>query len=102
MATVTSKGMVSLEELTVGARTIQEEKMMLRAQHKLMHTRFGLQRPLAPNEGNAVTFTVMSNLSAATTALDEGVTPAGESFTLTTKTITPLYYGSYLRGALRN
>jgi len=60
-----------------------------------MYTRFGMQRPLAPNEGNAVTFTVMTNLSAATTALDEGITPAGESLTLTTATITPAYYGSF-------
>jgi len=95
MATATSKGMMSLEELTMAGRAIQEEKMLLRAQHKLMHTRFGEKRPLAPNEGSSVIFTVMTNLSAATTALDEGVTPAGESFTLTTKTITPLYYGSF-------
>lgn len=97
MATATSIGMASLDKLTVAQLTMIERDMLLRAEPELQYTRFAYVRPFAEREGYTDTFTRMTALSAATTALTEGVTPSGESTTLTTVTVTPDYYGSWAK-----
>lgn len=77
-------------------RTILEDKTLERAQYELHLTRWAKRRLFAEREGYRITFARFANLSAKTTALTEGETPAGESLTPTTVTIEPDFYGAYI------
>jgi len=63
----------------------------------LVHTKFAQVRDIPRNGGtNVIKFRRYGNLSAATTALVEGVTPAGSSLSVTDVTATVAQYGDYI------
>ena len=84
-----------LGDISPAQRTILEGKTLLRALPKLHFARLAKRREFMEQEGRAITFTRWTTLSAATTALNEGEVPVGESFATTTVTITPSFYGSF-------
>jgi len=77
-------------------KDLYEKRLLVRAQPRLVHGRWAR---LARFVGYDVyELRKYGKLSVATTALDEGVTPDEDSApALSTVTITPLWYGSWLR-----
>lgn len=73
-----------------------DRDLLLRAQPLLVHNRFGMVKDIPMNNSNVVKFRRYANLSAATTALTEGVTPAGSQLSKTDVSATVLQYGDYV------
>ena len=71
-------------------------EMLKRGQPHLVIQQFGQTKPLGKNDTNTQKFRRYERLSAATTALTEGVTPSGSSPTTTDYTATLAQYGDYL------
>ena len=73
-------------------RTLLERAMPL-----MLHTRWAQVRDLPKNAGTKVIkFRRYGNLTAATTPLQEGVTPAGSQLSVTDITATVAQYGDYI------
>lgn len=71
--------------------------LLERALPALVHTRFAQVRDIPRNSGtNVIKFRRYGSLTANTTALTEGVTPAGTSLSVTDITATVLQYGDYV------
>ena len=62
----------------------------------LVHVGYGMEKPLPKKEGDQITFRRYGNLSVATTALTEGVSPAGSQLTKTDYAASPSQYGDYV------
>lgn len=73
-----------------------DKTLLVRAVSNFVHTRWAQQRDIPANMGETIKFRRYGNLSAATTALTEGVTPAGSQLSVTDITATPLQYGDYV------
>lgn len=78
------------------AQAFYNRTMLERAQPADVHGRFGQTRPIPKNGGNQAKFRRYSQLAAATTALTEGVTPAGSSLSVTDLTATLAQYGDFV------
>lgn len=70
--------------------------LLLRAQPLLVHTRYGMVKDIPQNNSNVIKFRRYGNLTAATTALTEGVTPAGNVLSVTDISATVQQYGDFL------
>lgn len=71
--------------------------MLMRAVPLFLHTRFGQVRDIPQKAGSStIKFRRYGNLSAATTALTEGVTPAGSQMSVTDITATVAQYGDFV------
>jgi len=74
-----------------------DRALLERALPALVHTRYAQVRDLPRNSGtNVIKFRKYGSLTANTTALTEGVTPTGTSFSVTDVTATVLQYGDYV------
>lgn len=73
-----------------------DTNLLVRAVSNFVHTMWAQVRDLPRNSGEGVKFRRYGNLTAATTALSEGVTPAGSDLSVTDITATPLQYGDFL------
>lgn len=82
--------------ITQAVNYFYDRNMLARAQPADVHGRFGQKRPLPQGNGTAVKFRRYDQLSAATTPLQEGVTPAGSSESVTDITATVYGYGNYV------
>lgn len=71
-------------------------EMLKRGQPHLVIQQFGQTKPLSKKDTTTKKFRRYERLSAATTALTEGVTPSGSSPTTTDYTATLVQYGDYL------
>lgn len=83
-------------QVTTGVNNFYDRNMLVRAVSNFVHTRWGQVRDIPANMGEAIKFRRYGNLSAATTALTEGVTPSGSQLSVTDVTATPLQYGDYI------
>ena len=63
---------------------------------KLVHDQFGQKHPIPKNGGKTIEFRKYSPLPKLTTPLTEGVTPDGQSLTVTTVEATIDQYGGYV------
>ncbi len=70
--------------------------LLTRAVSNFIFTRFGQVRDIPEGNGMVIKFRRYGNLTAATTALTEGVTPAGSALSITDVTATVLQYGDYV------
>lgn len=70
--------------------------LLFRAQPRLVHNRWGQVKNIPMGNSSTVTFSRFSNLSVATTALVEGVTPPGSKLAVTRITATVQQYGDYI------
>ena len=74
-----------------------DRNLLMRAVPLLVHTKYGQVRDIPANAGSdTVKFRRYTNLSAATTALSEGITPAGSSLSVTSITAQVQYYGDFV------
>lgn len=82
--------------VVANAQAFYNRTMLERAQPADVHGRFGQTRPVPKNNGNQAKFRRYSQLTPATTALTEGVTPAGSSLSVTDITATLAQYGDFV------
>lgn len=88
----TSRSVISRENTEFYDRTL-----LLRAVAYFVHTKFAQVRDIPKNGGtNTIKFRRYGNLSAATTALSEGITPAGSALSVTDITAAVAQYGDYI------
>jgi N4-gp56 family major capsid protein len=74
-----------------------DKTLLYRAVAYFVHTKFAQVRDIPRKGGtNTIKFRRYGNLSAATTALSEGVTPSGSSLSVTDITATVAQYGDYI------
>lgn len=73
-----------------------DRKLLTRARPKLLAMDFGQVRNLPANSTDTIKFRKYGSLTAATTALSEGVNPDGSQLSVTDITATPLQYGDYV------
>lgn len=86
----------TLTQVAPGVQAFYDRNLLSRAQPNDVHGRFGQKRPVASRSGNQIKFRRYSQLSAATTPLTEGVTPAGSQLAVTDVTTTLGQYGDYV------
>jgi len=70
--------------------------LLLRAQPLLIHNKFGMVKDIPKNNSDIIKFRRYANLTAATTALTEGVTPEGSQLSKTDISSTLQQYGSFI------
>lgn len=80
-------------------KTFYDRQLLARALPQLVHARFAQQRPLGRRQGKTIEFRKFSPLAPATTPLTEGVTPSGNSLTVTAITASVNQYGDYIEGS---
>lgn len=74
-----------------------DRNLLMRAVPLLVHTKYGQVRDIPANAGSdTVKFRRYTNLSASTTPLTEGITPAGSSLSVTSITAQVQYYGDFV------
>lgn len=74
-----------------------DKTLLYRAVAYFVHTKYAQVRDIPRKGGtNTIKFRRYGNLSAATTALSEGVTPSGSSLSVTDITATVAQYGDYI------
>ena len=78
-------------------KTFYEKRLIDLAEPKLVHGRFGASSPIPPGSGKQIEFRKSSILGKALTPLPEGVTPAGNSLTVTTITCPLKQYGDWIQ-----
>lgn len=77
-------------------QTYYDKKLLARLLPELFHLKFAQKRPIPKNGGKTINFRQFTALPLATTALTEGVKPAGNALTMTQKTGTVAQYGDYI------
>lgn len=88
----TDRSVISRENTEFYDRTL-----LYRAVAYFVHTKYAQVRDIPRNGGtNTIKFRRYGNLSAATTALSEGVTPSGSQLSVTDITATVAQYGDYI------
>jgi len=88
--------MTDTSVITVANSDFYDRNLMVRAVSNFVHTMWAQVRDIPRNSGESIKFRKYGNLSAATTALTEGVTPAGSDLSITDITATPLQYGDFV------
>jgi len=84
-------------EIPIEVNNFYDRTLLERAVPSFVHNRFAQVRDIPANSGtNVIKFRRYGNLTAQTTALTEGVTPAGTQLSVTDVTATVLYYGDYV------
>lgn len=77
-------------------KTFYDKTLIRTAEPELYYNQFGQKRPIPKNGGKTINFRQFASLAKATAPLTEGVTPAGQSLTVTDKTATINQYGGYV------
>lgn len=77
-------------------KTFYSDNLIDNAWAYLVHDQFGQKAPIPKNKGKIVEFRKYTPLAKATTALSEGVTPSGNTLTVSVITATVSQYGDYI------
>ncbi len=77
-------------------KTYYSDYLIDNAVPKLVHDQFGQKHPIPKNGGKTIEFRKYSPLPKLLTPLTEGVTPDGQSLTVTTLEATVAQYGGYI------
>ncbi|MDP4147611.1 MAG: N4-gp56 family major capsid protein [Bacillota bacterium] len=91
MATTQTYGLLTAEQ-----KTFYDRVLIDRLLPTLVYQTYGQKRPAPKKEGDTVNFRKFNALTAATTPLTEGVTPAGNSLSITSVNGTVSQYGDYI------
>ena len=83
--------------LSAEMKTFYEKRLLDQAEPLLVQNQFGDKYPIPANNGKKIEFRKYSALPKALTALTEGVTPAGNSLTVTTVEGTVKQYGDWIQ-----
>ena len=89
---VTGQPTLSAEMKTFYDMTLQDN-----AQANLVHDQFGQKKPIPKNGGKTIEFRKFAPLNKALTPLTEGVTPTGNSLSVSTITASVAQYGDYIK-----
>ena len=87
----------SSSSLSAEMKTFYENTLIDMAEPKLVHDRFADKYPIPKNGGKTIEFRKYSPLAKATTPLTEGVTPSGNSLSVSNLTATVNQYGDYIK-----
>lgn len=79
--------------LAAEAKTFYDRQLLERALPSLVHAEFAQKRPLARRQGKTIEFRKFAALAPATTPLTEGVTPSGNSLSVSAITASINQYG---------
>ena len=88
--------LTSSSGLTDEMKTYYSDYLIDNAQPKLVHDQFGQKHPIPKNGGKTIEFRKYSPLPKLTTPLQEGVTPDGQSLTMSVVEATVAQYGGYI------
>ena len=77
-------------------KTYYSDYLIDNAMPKLVHDQFGQKHPIPKNGGKTIEFRKYSPLPKLTTPLEEGVTPDGQSLTMSVVEATVAQYGGYI------
>jgi N4-gp56 family major capsid protein len=77
-------------------RTFYDRNLLSRLLPRLVWALWGQPKPMPANSGQTVNFRRFARLTATTTPLTEGVTPAGNALTVAQFTATPLQFGDFI------
>lgn len=83
--------------LSAEMKTFYEKRLLDQAEPLLVHNQFGDKYPIPAGSGKKIEFRKYSALPKALAALTEGVTPAGNSLTVTTVEGTVKQYGDWIQ-----
>ena len=93
----------NLNTQTTGTGTLSDEMKVYYSDYlidnavpKLVHDQFGQKHPIPKNGGKTIEFRKYSPLPKLLTPLTEGITPDGQSLTVTTIEATVAQYGGYI------
>lgn len=84
------------EGLTEEMRTYYADFLIDNAEPELIHDQFGQKHPIPEGGGKEIRFCKYDSLPKALTPLTEGVTPAGQSLSMSTITQKVKQYGGYI------
>lgn len=84
------------QSLTAEQKTFYDRSLLERLLPNLTFAKYGQKRPIPKREGDTINFRKFNSLAAATTALTEGETPAGNSLNISTITATVQQYGDFI------
>jgi N4-gp56 family major capsid protein len=84
------------EGLSIEMKTYYSDYLIDNATAKLVHDQFGQKHPIPKNGGKTIEFRKFSPLPKLKDPLQEGVTPDGQSLTVTNVTATVAQYGGYV------
>ena len=92
-----------MNTMTTGTGTLSDEMKVYYSDYlidnavpKLVHDQFGQKHPIPKNGGKTIEFRKYSPLPKLLTPLTEGVTPDGQSLTVSTIEATIAQYGGYI------
>lgn len=85
------------ESLSAEMKTFYEDTLIDNAEPKLVHDQFGDKYPIPKNNGKTIEFRKYAALPKALTPLTEGVTPTGNSLSVSTKEATINQFGDYIK-----
>lgn len=77
-------------------KTYYDKNLIRLAEASLVYDQFGQKRPIPKNGGKIIEFRKYDKLPKLTTPLTEGVTPDGQSLTVTAVTAEVKQYGGYV------
>lgn len=83
-------------QVSAAVNNYYDRKMLTAARPLLLHLKWAQVRDIPKNNSLVVKFRRYSLLTAATTALTEGVTPSGSQLSVTDVTATVAQYGDYV------
>jgi N4-gp56 family major capsid protein len=82
--------------ITAELQTYYDKKLLSRLIPNFVYANLGQKRSIPKGNGKTIDFRKFASLTAATTALTEGTTPAGNSITVTNTTATVSQYGDFV------
>ena len=82
--------------LSVENKTFYDKTLLVEAQANLVHDQFAQKRPIPKNGGKTIEFRKFASLPKALTPLTEGVTPDGQSLSVSKIEATVSQYGGYV------
>lgn len=86
----------TVEGLSPENKTYYEKNLITLVEPELVHDQFGQKHPIPKHGGKTIEFRQFDTLPELTTPLAEGVTPDGQSMSVTAKTATVKQYGGYV------
>lgn len=85
--------------LTAEAKTFYDRVLLERAVAMFVFAQFAQRRPLMRGNGKTIEFRKFASLTPSITPLTEGVTPSGDSLSVSAITATIAQYGNYVKGS---
>lgn len=82
--------------LSPEVKTFYDKKLIKVATANLCHAQFGQKRPIPKGRGKDIEFRRFASLGRRVSPLQEGITPTGDSLSVTSKTATVYQFGNYV------